>query len=172
LNAGGGAFVVNDLARYRLMLEENKANWESFTFGKGIEVNHAWTAYPGYLFQKYILGIQPTSGGFATFDVRPETGGLTFAEGAVPTVKGLITTRWEKSADSRLALSVKVPANTRAAVYLPKLSTGNFTITESGKALWPATSQVQDSGVLAVSEENSTIKCVVGAGDYKFRETP
>ncbi|HEY2083205.1 MAG TPA: alpha-L-rhamnosidase C-terminal domain-containing protein, partial [Verrucomicrobiae bacterium] len=150
MNAGGGAFVVNDLARYRLMLEENKANWESFTFGKGIEVNHAWTAYPGYLFQKYILGIQPTSGGFATFDVRPETGGLTFAEGAVPTVKGLITTRWEKSADGRFTLSVHVPANTRAAIYIPKLAKGNFTLTESGKVLWPAQSQIQDPGVLAV----------------------
>ena len=30
LNAGGGDFVVRDLARYRPMLEENKANWESF----------------------------------------------------------------------------------------------------------------------------------------------
>ncbi|HTB84852.1 MAG TPA: family 78 glycoside hydrolase catalytic domain, partial [Candidatus Sulfotelmatobacter sp.] len=90
LNAGGGAFVVQDLARYRPMLEGNKANWESFDLPQ--EMNHAWTAYPGYLFQKYILGIQPTSGGFATFDVRPETGGLTFAEGAVPTVKGLIIT--------------------------------------------------------------------------------
>ena len=50
------------------MLEENKANWEQFnTHG---EVNHAWTSYPGYLFQKYILGIQPTSGGFATFNRR------------------------------------------------------------------------------------------------------
>ena len=29
LNAGGGDFVVRDLARYRPMLEENKANWES-----------------------------------------------------------------------------------------------------------------------------------------------
>ena len=88
-NAGGGAFVVQDLERYRPMLEENKANWEQF--GLGGEVNHAWTSYPGYLFQKYILGIQPTSGGFATFDVRPETDGLIFAEGAVrvsPAVKG------------------------------------------------------------------------------------
>jgi alpha-L-rhamnosidase len=172
LNAGGGAFAVNDLARYRPMLEENKANWESFAFGKGIEVNHAWTSYPGYLFQKYILGIQPTSGGFATFDVRPDTGGLTFAEGAVPTVKGPITTRWEKSSNGKFSLSVHVPPNTRAAVYLSKPSTENFTITESGRVLWPAMSQVQDPGVLAISEENSAIKCVVGAGDYQFSETP
>jgi hypothetical protein len=61
-NGGGGDFVVHDLARYRPMLEANKTNWESFDPGQG-EVNHAWTSYPGYLFLKYISGIQPTSGG-------------------------------------------------------------------------------------------------------------
>ena len=69
LNAGGGDFVVRDLDRYRPMLEANKANWESFNPGGG-EANHAWTAYPGYLFLKYISGIQPTSGGFATLKLR------------------------------------------------------------------------------------------------------
>jgi Bacterial alpha-L-rhamnosidase C-terminal domain len=168
LNAGGGDFVVRDLARYRPMLEENKANWEEFSL-RG-EANHAWTSCPGYLFLKYICGIQPTSGGFATFDVRPETGGLTFAEGTVPTVKGLIATRWEKSADGRFLLSVKVPANTCAAIYIPKLLKGNFTLTESGKILWPA-KEVKDPGVLAVSEENASIKCIVGGGAYRFAET-
>jgi alpha-L-rhamnosidase len=172
LNAGAGAFAVHDLARYRPMLDSNKANWESFYLGRNIEVNHAWTSYPGYLFQKYILGVQPTSGGFATFDVRPDTGGLAFAEGAVPTVKGLITTRWEKTGNGRFSLSVNVPANTRAAIYIPKLSTGNFTISESGKVLWPGKSPVRDPGVLAVSAEDSSIKCLVGAGDYRFNEGP
>ena len=169
LNAGGGAFVVHDLDRFRPMLEENKANWENFSGSE--EVNHAWTSYPAYIFLKYICGIQPTSGGFATFDVRPETGGLTFAEGTVATVKGLISTRWEKSADGRFSLSVTVPANTRASVYIPKLSKGGFRITESGKQLWPAESAVGDPGVLAVSGENDFIKCVASAGKYQFRET-
>ncbi|HEY2083207.1 MAG TPA: alpha-L-rhamnosidase C-terminal domain-containing protein, partial [Verrucomicrobiae bacterium] len=172
LNAGAGAFVVRDLARYRPMLEGNKACWESFVLARDYQVNHAWTAYPAYIFLKYILGIQPTSGGFATFDVRPETGGLTFAEGAVPTVKGLITTRWEKSADGKFSLSVKVPANTRASIFIPKLAKGSFTITESGKVLWPVTSQIKDDGVLAVQEEGSAIKCLVTAGDYQFIERP
>jgi Bacterial alpha-L-rhamnosidase C-terminal domain len=170
LNARGGDFAVRDLARYRPMLEENKANWE--TFNPGGEVNHAWTSYPGYLFQKYICGIQPTSGGFATFDVRPETGGLTFAEGAVPTVKGLIRTRWEKGADGKFSLSVNVPSNTRAAMFIPKLIKGKFTITESGRLLWPGSSTVTDPGVLAVSEEDSFVKCLVGSGAYKFVEMP
>lgn len=169
LNAGGGAFAVRDLERYRPMLEGNKANWESFG---GAEANHAWTSYPAYIFLKYISGIQPTSGGFATFDVRPETDGLTFAEGAVPTVKGLVTTRWEKSANGQFSLSVKVPANTRAAVYVPKPAKGNFTVTESRKVLWPPKAEIKDPGVLAVSEEDSFIKCLVGAGDYRFLEAP
>jgi alpha-L-rhamnosidase len=171
-NAGGGAFAVRDLARYRPMLESNKACWEGFEIIRDYQVNHAWTAYPAYIFLKYICGIQPTSGGFATFDVRPETGGLTFAEGAVPTVKGIITTRWEKSANGQLSLSVKVPANTRATIYLPKPSKGNFTITESGKILWPAEAEAKDPGVLAVSEEDSSVKCLVGAGNYRFCEVP
>ena len=171
-NAGGGAFAVRDLARYRPMLDSDKACWEGFQLGRGYQPNHSWTAYPAYLFLKYICGIQPTSGGFATFDVRPETGGLSFAEGAVPTVKGLITTRWEKGADGRFSLSVNVPANTRAAIYIPKLLEGQFAITESGKVLWPPRSEINQPGILALSEDGSSIKCLVGAGHYRFREVP
>jgi alpha-L-rhamnosidase len=171
LNAGAGAFVVRDLARYRPMLESDKACWEGFQLVRGYQPNHAWTAYPGYLLQKYILGIQPTSGGFATFDVRPEIGGLTFAEGAVPTVKGTITSRWEKGDGDRFSLSVHVPSNTRATIYIPKLSQ-NFKITESGKLLWPGKSQPNDPGVFAVTETSSSIQLIVGAGDYRFQETP
>jgi len=170
-NAGGGAFAVRDLARYRPMLDSNQANWEGFIPGRG-EVNHAWTSYPGYLFQKYILGIQPTSGAFATFDVRPDLSGLRFAEGAVPTVKGLVTTRWEKGSDNTFSLKVRVPANTSASIYIPKLSKGDVTITETGKRIWPAGAQANDPGVNAVSEEASSIKCVVGGGEYDFREEP
>ncbi|HEV2327840.1 MAG TPA: family 78 glycoside hydrolase catalytic domain [Verrucomicrobiae bacterium] len=168
-NAGGGAFAVRDLARYRPMLEENKANWETWTVSA--EVNHAWTSYPGYIFLKYICGIQPTSGGFTTFDVRPVTGGLSFAEGAIPTVKGLITTLWEKGEDGSFSLRIKVPANTRASIYLPKISGEDFTITESGRRIWPAT-EINDPGVPAVSDADSSIKSAVGAGEYHFQEMP
>lgn len=171
LNAGGGAFVMRDLARYRPMLESNKACWESFRYGPNFEVNHAWTSYPGYLFLKYILGIQPTSGGFATFDIRPETSGPAFAEGAVPTVKGLITTRWEKDAQGRFTLSVAVPPNTRASIYIPKAAKQNFVILETGRRLWPPMPAMEVPGVHAVQEEELSIKCNVGSGTYQFTKT-
>ncbi|HEX3624987.1 MAG TPA: family 78 glycoside hydrolase catalytic domain [Verrucomicrobiae bacterium] len=171
-NSGGGNFAVGDLARYRVMLDEDNACWEGFHPGKNIEVNHAWTSYPAYIFLKYICGIQPTSGGFATFDIRPATDGLTFAEGTVPTVKGLITTRWEKDSDSGFSLKIKVPANTCASIYIPKFYGEDFVITESGKQIWPVKSEINDPGVLAISEEASSIKCVAAAGEYHFQEKP
>jgi alpha-L-rhamnosidase len=168
LHACGGEFAVGDLERYRPMLDGNRANWEQFSLAG--EVNHAWTSYPGYLFLRYICGIQPTSGGFATFDVRPEMGGLMFAEGTVPTVKGLITTRWEKSEHGGFVLSIHVPANTRATVYLPKLVEGDFTIAESGKPLWPAKPETRIPGVVSVQDGDGFVACVVGAGDYRLSE--
>ena len=170
LHAGGGEFVVRDLERYRQMLNENKANWEQFSLNG--EVNHAWTAYPGYIFLKYICGIQPTSGGFATFDVRMETGGLAFAEGAVSTVKGLVTTRWEKSQGGRLHLSVQVPANTCATVYIPMQAEGGCTVTESGWTLWPVQQKIEVPGVLAVEAADGFVQCRVRAGDYRFSVVP
>jgi alpha-L-rhamnosidase len=168
LKAGAAEFVVRDLIRYRPMLESNKACWESFRLSPGGEVNHAWTSYPAYLFLKHIVGIQPTSGGFATFDVRPVTGDLAFAEGTVTTVKGPIVVRWEKNSGDHFILSVEVPANTQASIYIPRPSSGDVVLLESDRRLWPARRKELVSGVRAVEEEDASIKCFVGSGSYRF----
>ena len=56
----------------------------------GRSLCHAWGASPIYLLGRYYLGVRPTSPGFATFEVKPELGGLTWMEGKVPTPKGPI----------------------------------------------------------------------------------
>jgi alpha-L-rhamnosidase len=172
LNAAAAEFVVLDLARYRPMLEANKACWEGFQLNADVEVNHAWTSYPAYLLLKYIVGVQPTSGGFATFDLRPVTGGLAFAEGAVPTVKGLIAARWENDAGDRFRLSVKVPANTKASIFIPKTAKGDFVLLESGRQVWPVAREGAVPGVNAVEEEDGWVKCLVGSGSYRFAWFP
>jgi len=151
------------------MLEGNCANWESF--GRAGEFNHAWTAYPGYLCQKYFSGLQPTGGGFSTFDVRPELGGLSFAESSVPTVKGLITTRWDKLGSGQLALSLTVPPGSRATLYLPVVSARSAAVEESGRRLWPSPPHKRVPGVIAVESEDAFIKCLLGAGAYRFKIT-
>ena len=154
------------------MLESNKACWEGFQLNADLEVNHAWTSYPAYLLLKYIVGVQPTSGGFATFDLRPVTGGLAFAEGAVPTVKGLIAARWEKDAGDRFRLSVGVPANTEASVHIPRTAKGDFVLLESGRQVWPAAREGAVPGVNAVEEDDGWVKYLVGSGSYRFARFP
>lgn len=57
-------------------------------FGKSL--CHAWGASPAYLLGKYYLGVKPTSPGFATYEVKPNLGGLDWIEGDVPTPWGSI----------------------------------------------------------------------------------
>ena len=49
---------------------------------------HGFGTGPIAFFQNGILGVTPTSGGFATFDFRPDRAGLEFAEGRIPTPHG------------------------------------------------------------------------------------
>ncbi len=51
-------------------------------FGKSL--CHAWGASPIYLLGRWFLGVEPTSPGYATFDVRPVAAGLDWFEGNVP----------------------------------------------------------------------------------------
>lgn len=55
-------------------------------FGKSL--CHAWGASPIYLLGRYYLGVQPTSAGYATYDIEPVPGGLQWMEGKVPTPTG------------------------------------------------------------------------------------
>ncbi|MFI1743655.1 alpha-L-rhamnosidase-related protein [Thalassobellus sediminis] len=54
----------------------------------GKSLCHAWGASPIYLFGKYYLGVQPTSAGYKTYEVKPNLGGLKWIEGKVPTPNG------------------------------------------------------------------------------------
>ena len=49
-----------------------------------------------YLLGKYFLGVAPTSPGFATYDVKPNLGGLDWIEGDVPTPWGRIHVRADR----------------------------------------------------------------------------
>jgi len=67
LNAGGGDFVVRDLARYRPMLEENKANWEGFGVQK-----RTMPGRPSRLLVSKIYSRDTHQRRVCHLDVRPE----------------------------------------------------------------------------------------------------
>ena len=58
-----------------------------------------------------MLGVQPTSPGFATFTVTPHPAGSTSARGVVPTPRGPIRVEWELDG-GKLSLEVTAPSGT------------------------------------------------------------
>lgn len=82
-----------------------------------------------------LAGIRPAPGSvaFHTIDIRPEpVGDITQARGSYQSPYGLIATEWKKLGTD-FTLSVSVPANTTATVYLP--ATPASDLTESGRPI-------------------------------------
>ena len=77
------------------------------TNGWGDEA-HPDTAVAGIL-TNYILGVEPLAPGYAKFRVKPQTAGVTWAKGRVPTPHGFIDVSW-KLVDGRPAVEVTAPA--------------------------------------------------------------
>lgn len=95
--------------------------------------SHAWSSGPTALLPQKVLGIEPTGDGWKTFTVKPHPGDLKWARGTISTVAGNITAAWEKSAGNHFNLTLTVPRETLATVYLP--STNLTTVKINGKAL-------------------------------------
>jgi hypothetical protein len=81
-------------------------------------LNHAWGAAPGNIIVRKLMGVEPISPGFDTFQIKPQVGKLTFASLKTPTIKGLVSVVYEKKAQQN-TLEVSIPGGTVAMVYLP-----------------------------------------------------
>ncbi|MFC1627623.1 family 78 glycoside hydrolase catalytic domain [Gemmatimonadota bacterium] len=172
--AGEGAWLLD------LLTETGQGRWEWMAANNGRvgtedwgtgEWNHAWSSSPGSFLPKHVGGIAPTSAAFSTFIVRPVVeGDLTFAETTMPTVRGDITTRWEKLPGGKsLILEVSVPANTEAEIYLPTMGLTDFQVEESGTVL-PLDSRYRGEveGILSLVREDDYLEITIGSGSYHF----
>jgi hypothetical protein len=66
--------------------------WETIdgasAFGNAGSLCHGWSGIPAWFYGAYVLGVKPTTPGFATYDVAPATNAFAQAEGTVPTPGG------------------------------------------------------------------------------------
>jgi hypothetical protein len=112
--------------RWGVMLDNgSSATWEIFP---GFTVMHewwtrswchAWSAFPGYVLQVYVLGIRPLEPGFGRALIEPQLGDLQWVEGRMPTPHGVIDAHFERTAAGGLSGSIRLPANVPAEVRLP-----------------------------------------------------
>jgi len=98
--------------------------------------------------------------GYQHIRIQPHPGGnFTFAKADLQTHYGKVSAHW-KIDNGNFNLTLDVPANTRATVYIPVKSANG--ITENGKAI-ATIKEIRLSGV-----ENNSVVLQVGSGHYVF----
>jgi alpha-L-rhamnosidase len=70
---------------------------------------HGWSAAPTYFLSSQVLGVIPLVAGYRKIRIQPQSLGLTWAEGRIPTIHGDIFVRWRKGDDGQLLLTYHVP---------------------------------------------------------------
>ena len=97
--------------------------------GYFVSLAHGWSSGPTAWLMEQVLGIQPTSSGFATVNIRPDVLGLQFARGAEPTPNGLLKVALETG-----KTTVDLPQGVTAHVSVP-VSKPGAQVTVNGKAM-------------------------------------
>ncbi len=124
--------------------------------------NHYAFGVVGEWLYRYVAGIDvdPAGPGYQQIRIQPHPGGgLSSARASYESVHGTITSDWRLSG-GELQLTVSIPANTTATVYIPGSSPNE--ITEGGQALESVT------GIDSIREDGGRTVLTIGSGTYSF----
>ena len=72
----------------------------------GLAEENEYKTLSDYIIARFVLGVKPLAPGFAKIEVRPQTGGLKYVRGTVPTAKGQVTVEVKDG-----SVKVDVPAS-------------------------------------------------------------
>jgi alpha-L-rhamnosidase len=138
--------------------------WDGWTEEKGFQdpgmnsFNHyAFGSVGRWLFNT-VAGIDTDGPGYKKIIIRPQPG-VTSAKASYDSINGEIVSDWRLEEGS-FKLSLTVPANTTATVYIPAESAKN--ITESGR---PA---IKAEGVRFLQIKQGTAVFIIESGNYRF----
>jgi alpha-L-rhamnosidase len=136
--------------------------WEQLT-GSGMNShNHPMMGSVSSWFYKYLAGINsdPQGPGFKRIIIRPyPVGDLNWVRSEYTSMYGLIRSSWRKE-DGTFRLSVTIPVNTTASVYVPAIDATH--VQEGGK---PAANV---PGVKWLRDEHGAVVFEIGSGNYEF----
>ncbi len=108
--------------------------WESWCANQNNDsMSHPWGAIGLLAMQQYMLGIQPLMPGHELVSIKPLDFGdkLTFVRGSLPTDKGDVGVYWNRT-DNSFSITVSLPVNVTARVYVPKCSAKGSSIRVDG----------------------------------------
>ena len=128
--------------------------------------SHVWSASPGFVIPWSLFGIQPTSPGFKTLNIKPAPGNLTHGNYTMPTVKGPVKAGFRQSLGARahgefsFELSVELPRGVTAAVSVPRRNRESASmLTVYGEAI---------VGAKVEEQEHHLVVRGVGPGRHRF----
>jgi len=96
--------------------------------GYFVSLSHGWSAGPTNWLTERVLGVRSTGGGFATCEINPNLGLLTWATGTVPTPHGPIVVRIEKFG-GKYRVKTTIPKGVQARIGSVALKAGTQTVT-------------------------------------------
>ena len=67
-----------------------------------------------------MLGVEPLTAGCDEMVVHPRPGGLQYAEGTVPTIKGPVHVRFDRLADGTYDVKADAPGGVKLHIINPK----------------------------------------------------
>jgi alpha-L-rhamnosidase len=150
-----------DLPSWGWWLEQGATTlWENWNGAESR--NHIMFGDISAWFYKALAGINPDPAmpAFKHFIIKPNiVGGLTSAQASYDSVRGRIASDW-KAKDGHFDLTVTIPANTTATVYVPMANAAP--IKEEGKPAADA------AGVKFLRVEDGRSLFEVGSGTYHF----
>ena len=91
--------------------------WDKL-YKPNLDWNHAWGAAPANIIVRKLMGVEPISPGFDTFQIKPQLGNLTFATLKTPSIKGYIFVSYRKNKKNN-AMQVIIPGDSKANIYVP-----------------------------------------------------
>ncbi|MFJ5220837.1 alpha-L-rhamnosidase C-terminal domain-containing protein [Streptomyces sp. NPDC088354] len=80
---------------------------------------HGWSTGVLPALTNQLLGLRPTSPGFATWALRPHPGSVAWTRGRVPTPHGPLDADWQHAAPGHFTLSCDSPRGTRGTIAVP-----------------------------------------------------
>ncbi len=145
------ALYMNGQAQHALDLMRSKGtrSWAHMIYDQGatmameawdirsksnLDWNHPWGAAPANIIPRYLMGIRPLEPGFKTVLIKPQPGDLSLAECKMPTIRGPVKVRYERT-DRGMVLDVTLPANMKATVGVPAMSSTSTSVVIDGAAV-------------------------------------
>lgn len=119
----------------KIIAAEGTTTWESWdALEIGESMSHPWGAVGVWGIQEYVLGVKALKPQHELVQIKPLGFGdkLLQAGGTIPTDRGDITVGWSKT-DRNYTMTVTIPNNVIAQIYIPKGESDSMTIKVNGE---------------------------------------